>query len=99
MADQDRGAVLQSQRTSRRGNIIGERRQRILHGRHVVSLRLQNRDYAGPARAIREGAVHKNNVLHPRRRCRADSRRAQKRNRDECGDLKQMLSHENPPVG
>ncbi len=44
-------------------NIVRERSQRILHSDHVETFSLEQRNYLGPARSIRKGAVNKDNIF------------------------------------
>ena len=62
MSDQNCQTILPRQRALGRGYRLGQRRQRVLHGRGVEPRRLQSRDHFGPARAVGEQPVHKHDV-------------------------------------
>jgi len=62
MADEYDRSVLQRDDTLRRRYIVSQRGQRILNSDHMKALRLEKRNYSGPARSIRPGAVNQDNI-------------------------------------
>jgi len=62
MRDQHGRAVLQRQGAAGRGDGIGQRRQRILHGGDFQPRGLKQRDDLGPARSVRPRPVHQHDI-------------------------------------
>jgi hypothetical protein len=64
MADEDHGSVLTGQHPVHRGNVVGERRERVLDDRDVESVLGENVIDRAPAGTVRPGAMHQHDVLH-----------------------------------
>jgi hypothetical protein len=62
VSDKNTWSILLSEGTSRGGNILIERRQRLLHDGDVIAIFDQNVVNTFPARAIRPRTMNENNI-------------------------------------